>query len=103
MGAGAAILIRERHIVNVLDRAGATSPATAMSAMDLPADMRGVGWRRLRDREIVRETAPGSELYYLDAEVWAAVRRTRHRMLGVMAAVIVVGFILLVVLPRLSP
>ena len=34
--------------------------------------------RRLHDRAVIREAAPG--VYYLDEEVWTAVRRTRRRV-----------------------
>jgi hypothetical protein len=34
--------------------------------------------KRLHNRAVIREAAPG--MYYLDEEVWTAVRRTRQRM-----------------------
>ena len=44
--------------------------------------------RRLRERAVVRETPPDSGHYYLDVEVWRALRRTRRRVL---AAVLIVA------------
>ena len=90
-GAVAVILIKERHVVEAFERAGATSPAQAVSAADLHVDERGIGWRRLRDRAIVREARPG--LYYLDIDVWQATRRTRHRVMAVLLFVILALFL----------
>lgn len=44
MGAGAAavILVKERHIVEAFERAGATTPAHALPLGDVPADPGGV-------------------------------------------------------------
>jgi hypothetical protein len=42
---------------------------------------------------VIREAAPG--LYYLDEEVWIAVRRNRRRralMIGLVLAIVVLGF-----------
>lgn len=78
MGAAVAvILVKERHVAEAFERAGATTPDRAISAQDAHVDESGVGWRRLRDRAIVREVAPGR--YYLDVEVWQATRRMRRR------------------------
>ena len=79
MGAAAAVAImrrREREVVDDFRAAGAVSPATAQSyaAIGLGESM---AIRRLHDRAVIRESAPG--LWYLDEEVWTAVRRTRRR------------------------
>ena len=79
--AAAAILIKERHVVEAFERAGAITPARAMSAADVGVEPGGVGWRRLHERAIVRESNPGSGLFYLDVEVWQAQRRMRRRIL----------------------
>jgi hypothetical protein len=80
MGAAVAavILMRERRVVEAFERAGATSPDRAISANDVDVDESGVGWRRLRERAIVREATTGR--FYLDVEVWQANRRMRHRL-----------------------
>jgi hypothetical protein len=84
MGAAVAvILLKERQIVETFERAGATAPSAGRSPTELGVDTYGVGWRRLRERAIVREARPGTELYYLDVEVWQATRRTRRRVLVV--------------------
>ncbi|MEP6991290.1 MAG: hypothetical protein ABJA80_10200 [bacterium] len=88
-GAVAVILIKERHMVEALQRAGATSPASARTLDDLGGvgiDADGIAWRRLRDRAVVREVAPGA--YYVDMEVWAATRRQRRRLILVILVLI---------------
>jgi hypothetical protein len=93
MGAAVAvILMKERQIAEAFKRAGATMASRGRSPAELDVDASGVGWRRLRDRAVLRESSPGSGLYYLDAEVWAAVHRTRQR------AVLVVLVVMLAVL-----
>jgi hypothetical protein len=92
MGAAAAVAImrrREREVVDDFRAAGAISPATAQSynAIGLGESM---AIRRLHDRAVIRESAPG--LWYLDEEVWTAVRRTRQRFAYVMLAVILMLF-----------
>jgi len=79
MGAAvAAILIRrETEVVDDFRAAGATSRETAQS-YTASGPGHSLGLRRLRDRAVIREAAPGT--YYLDEEVWTAVRRTRRRI-----------------------
>ena len=51
--------------------------------------------RQLRNRAVIREASPG--IFYLDEEVWAAVRRTRLRLLAVfvsLLAVLLIGVLL---------
>jgi hypothetical protein len=89
MGAAAAvILMKERQLIEAFERAGSLSAAQAVVPEDIGVDQSGVGWRRLRSRAVVRESGEGSGRYYLDLEVWRAVRRTRFR---VMAIVLIVG------------
>jgi hypothetical protein len=92
MGAAAAVAImrrREREVVDDFRAAGAISPATAQSysAIGLGESM---AIRRLHDRAVIRESAPG--LWYLDEEVWTAVRRTRRRVAFSMLAVVLLLF-----------
>jgi hypothetical protein len=79
MGAAvAAILIRrEKEVVDDFRAAGATSRETAQSYTAIGRG-HSLGLKRLRDRAVIREAAPGT--YYLDEEVWTAVRRTRRRV-----------------------
>lgn len=86
MGAVVAAIIarKERDVVDMMRYVGAISPAAARPIQDLGIDD-DVGFRRLRDREVVRESAPGR--YYLDEGVWASVRRTRRRATIVIAAI----------------
>jgi hypothetical protein len=97
MGAAAAvILMKERQVVEAFERAGAVTPARAMSASDVGVEPDALGWRRLHERAIVRESAPGSGLYYLDVEVWQAQRRMRRRILfivlGIAIALALAGY-----------
>jgi hypothetical protein len=72
-----AILRRERHVVRAFQEAGATGTASAKSLEGLGL-LPGLGFRRLRERAVLRVATP--EHYYLDEEVWAAVRRSRRRV-----------------------
>ena len=78
-GAVAIILIKERHIVDAFQRAGATSPDRAVIPSDLNVHDGRVSWRRLRSRAVLRESAEGSGLFWLDVEPWKAVHRSRRR------------------------
>jgi hypothetical protein len=92
MGAAAAvILMRERRVVEAFERAGATSPDRAIPANDVNVDESGIGWRRLRERAIVREATPGR--FYLDVEVWQANRRMRHRIAFILAVLLLAALV----------
>ena len=97
MGAAAAvILMKERQVVEAFERAGATAARAGRSPSELGIDPSGVGWRRLRERAIVREASPGTELYYLDVEVWQATRRTRRRVIAVVVIVMLIVLLFMV-------
>ena len=87
MGAAVAAVLarREREVVEDFRAAGATSPAKAQSytAMGLGESL---AVKRLHNRAVIREAAPG--MYYLDEEVWAAVRRARARVATVFISVL---------------
>lgn len=89
MGAAAAAAIirrREMEVVDDFRAAGAISRETAQSYTAIGLG-ESLGLRRLRNRAVIREAAPGT--YYLDEEVWAAVRRTRGRIATVFLAILV--------------
>ena len=98
MGAAAAvILLKERQLVEAFERAGITSPALARTPDEIGVDPHGIGWRRLHDHAVVREAGAGSGRYYVDLEVWQALRRMRRRIvlilaLVILAAALVLGF-----------
>ena len=80
MGAAAVAAIlrkREQEVIDDFRAAGATSRDRAQSYAAI-----GLGdslaIKRLRNRAVIREGSPGT--YYLDEEVWAAVIRTRRRL-----------------------
>ncbi len=86
MGAAAAAILaaRERETIEAFTRAGATTPAGAQSLHAIGiAEEHTV--RRLRDHAVVREAAPG--MYYVDLEMWQAMRRTRRRIVLSLAIV----------------
>lgn len=92
MGAAVtAVLVKERHVVDAFIRANATGPERTRTLDELSVDPSGVGFRRLRERAVVREAGGGR--YYLDVEVWQAVRRTRRRVLLVMGIVILAAIL----------
>jgi hypothetical protein len=86
----AAMRMREQRLIDAFRAAGATSPSTAKSFAAV-----GVGdqfaIRRLHNRAVIREAAPGS--YYLDEEVWTAVRNTRRRLAAVLMSVLLIVLI----------
>jgi hypothetical protein len=87
----AVILRKERELVDLFRSAGATSPSTARSLNEVGVEQ---AWplSRLRRRAIVREAAPGR--YYLDEEVWTAMRGMRQRIvLGLVGLAALVGFL----------
>ena len=90
MGAAAVAAImrrREQEVIDDFRAAGATSPDRAQSYQAI-----GLGdslaIKRLHNRAVIREAAPGT--YYLDEEVWAAVIRTRRRLVITMLSIIAV-------------
>ena len=88
-GAAAVLLIKERHIVEAMQRLGATSPTRALTLdqlADLGVDDRGFAWHALKNRVIAREASPGQ--WYLDVEVWQATRRRRQRVFLLVLVVI---------------
>jgi hypothetical protein len=86
MGAAVIAIIarKERDLVSLFTREGATSPVAARTLQELNLDDGGVAMRRLRSRAVVRETGGR---YYVDLESWEALRRMRHRMALVLAVV----------------
>jgi hypothetical protein len=84
--------MKERQVVDDFRAAGAITPSTAQSyaAMGF-GETRAI--KRLHDSAVIREASPG--LYYLDEEVWTAVRRNRRRravLVGSVLALIIIGF-----------
>ena len=90
MGAAgvAVILMKERHVADAFEAAGITSPERARAPEELGVGMHGIGWRRLVDRAIVREAAPGK--WYIDMPGWVALRRLRRRRAMVMLVIVLV-------------
>jgi len=90
MGAAVAVLIaKERHIVSAFERAGALTPEQSRTPEEIGVDDQRLAWRRLREREIVRDAGNGR--YYVDLAVWEATRRLRRRMALVLLAMILLA------------
>ncbi len=92
MGASVAAVIvaKERRVVESFRDAGAVSPKDARTTQDVGV-AENIGFRRLRDHEVIRETNPG--FYYLDEAVWEAVRRTRRRMIVTLLVIVLIASI----------
>jgi hypothetical protein len=85
------ILKREREVMDLFRSAGATSPAGAMT-LDQVGVVEAWPLSRLKRRSVIREASPGR--YYLDEEVWLALRAMKLRIVLVLAAVAVItGFL----------
>jgi len=90
----AAMRRREQEVIDDFRAAGAISPDRAQSYTAIGLGQ-SLAVRRLHNRAVIREAAPG--VYYLDEEVWAAVRRTRLRLLTVflsLLALVLIGVLL---------
>src|SRR4051812_43050667 len=83
----AAMRRREQEVIDDFRAAGATSPdrAQTYTAIGLGDSL---AIRRLKNRAVIREAGPG--VYYLDEEVWAAVQRTRMRLVITLLAILAV-------------
>jgi hypothetical protein len=84
--AAAAVLAKERHIVEAFQHARATSAERAVLPEDIGVDLTGVGGRRLLRHAVLREGSSG--LYYLDEPTWVALRSTRRRLVFVLLAIV---------------
>ena len=96
MGAAVAAIIvaKERQIVDAFRDVGATDTTTARPLEQIGVD-ENIGFRRLRDHEVIREAAP--DRFYLDEGVRDAVQRTRRRVgltFAAIAAIIAGGLAL---------
>jgi hypothetical protein len=85
--AAAAMRKREQDVIDDFRAAGATSPQQAQS-YEPSGHGESLALRRLKNRAVIREAAPGT--FYLDELVWAAVRRTRMRLVLTLIAVLAV-------------
>jgi hypothetical protein len=83
----AAMRRREQEVIDDFRVAGATSPDKAQSYTAIGLG-ESLAVRRLRNRAVIREASPG--VFYLDEEVWSAVRRTRMRLVITLVAVLAI-------------
>lgn len=85
--AAAAIVHKEKEIVEVFRAAGALAPGTAKTPAVLGVH-EGVAFRRLRGRAVLREAGEGR--LYLDEPSWEALSAMRHRLAILMISLAVV-------------
>ena len=98
MGAAVAVILsKERRVVEAFELAGATAPERARPASELHVDPAGLGFQRLKRRAVIREGRPGE--FYLDADVWAAVGRSRRRLGFALLVAVLLAALLLGVFP----
>lgn len=92
MGAAfvAIAMLKERQTADAFQRAGAISAERARALDEIGVAPHGIGWRRLTERAIVRETESGK--YYLDVPSWAAARHMRRKR-GLIIVAILLLFI----------
>lgn len=88
MSVAAAIIIRQRRLVQQFLTAGATSPETARTLDDLGARDDHI-LHRLKQRAVVREAKPGR--FYVDEPSWTALRALRRRLAAIMLGLLAVG------------
>ncbi len=72
---------KEKDLVAQFRQARALTPESAQSLASVGGD-EGVAFRRLRNREILREASAGR--YYLDELSWEAFNRARDRLLTIL-------------------
>lgn len=97
--AAAAIVIKERHIVESFQRARATSPDRATTPEALGVH-EGNAFRLLVGHAVLRETQPG--MYYLDEPSWAALGRMRRRIVVVILVAAVVILLTSLIVERVA-
>ena len=84
--AAAAIMVRkQRELVELFTREGATSAVAAKTLGELNIHHESRAMRQLEGHAVIRQSAGR---YYVDLESWQALRRTRHRMAFVMIALV---------------
>ena len=69
--------LRENDVVDDFRRAGAVSPTSAKSLAEIGTG-ESLAFARLCERAVIQQPTPGC--FYLDEEVWEAIRRQRRRL-----------------------
>ena len=92
----AAMVRRQRRIVEQLRSAGATSPDRATPAATFGGD-EGMAFGILLRHAVVKKTG---ERYYLDEPAWEAHRARRHRRVLIALTIALVGVAILWILLR---
>jgi hypothetical protein len=94
MGVPAVAMVIRRKEINLVEHfrdMGALSPDSAKSLRDLQVNVDDFALQRLHRRAVIRAVHDGE--YYLDEEVWRAVRG-RHRRVGTLIFLLVVLMVL---------
>jgi len=90
MGVPAVAMVIRRKEINLVEHfrdMSALSPDTAKSLEELRLNVDDFALQRLHRRAVIREVHHGE--YYLDEEVWRAVRGTRRRLSTLMFVLVV--------------
>ncbi len=94
-----ALMLQQKKIVCVFERAAITTPAMACTGEQLGLKP-GLAWHRLVGHAVLR--CPGEGRYFLDVANWQRLRRLRRRiaMSIIVGLLLVLAVVLLTVRPR---
>ena len=93
MGASAiaAVIAKQKHIVDAFRRAGATTASSAVTPASIDVS-EGLAFRKLRQHAVLREATPSA--FYLDEPSWRALQSLRRRLaLAAFLIVLVVAIV----------
>ena len=96
-------ILKEGRMVRRFEEAGALSPDSARS-LDQIGISTGRILRRLRDRLVIRHVE--GDLFYVDEEVWAELRKRRRRhasVAAIAALALILGVLLFTKTAHASP
>ena len=96
--AAAAMMMRERRVIEAFTVAAATSPERAVPIETLGIEYDALALRRLQQHAVIREVAPGR--LYLDVPTWQALRRMRLRIVFVLFGIILIALVVVLILDR---
>jgi hypothetical protein len=94
--AAAVIILKEKELVALFQRAGALSPATAQGLATLQAH-EGVAFRRLQQHAVIREAEAGR--FYLDEPTWTLLISMRRRLMLVVFVIMMAVLIGMIAMP----
>jgi hypothetical protein len=93
----AALIRREKQIIEAMRAAGAVTPDTAVTMQAIGMHER-LAFRKLRNRGVLREAAP--DYFYLDDQRWESLTRLRHTIAGVMIVIALAVIVYVLFIPN---